>query len=124
MMNPNNIPAVSRSEVFPRLLDHTLGHIRGKVVDIDGRPIPECKIWIRETGKSTYSDEHGDFAMINIPPALYTVIVECEDYALCISPDLPVSLGDNPGLRFVMHLLQVPKGMYLQFDATRLAFQA
>lgn len=83
-------------------LDHTMGHIRGKVIDIDGDAIEGSKIWIRETGQSTYSDRNGNFVLINIPPALYTVVIEHEGYSLSVMPDLPIFLGDNPGHLFVL----------------------
>jgi hypothetical protein len=83
-------------------LDHTMGHIRGKVIDIDGIVIEGSKIWIRETGQSTYSDKYGNFVLINIQPALYTVVIEHDGYSLSVSPDLPILLGDNPGHLFVL----------------------
>jgi hypothetical protein len=90
-------------------LDHTMGHIRGKITDINGKEIEESKIWIRETGQSTYSDKYGNFVMINIPPALYTVVIEHEGYSLSVSPDLPILLGDNPGHLFVLCTCAIPQ---------------
>lgn len=83
-------------------LDHTMGHIRGKVTDLNGKEIEGSKIWIRETGQSTYSDKYGNFVMVNIPPALYTLVIEREGYSLSVTPDLPILLGDNPGHLFVL----------------------
>ena len=95
-------------------LDHTLGHIRGKIVDIDGYAISGARVWLRETGQDAYADAEGNFIVINITPGLYTLIVECEGYSLCVSPDVPVEVGDNPGLRFVMHSFPVPQRLYSQ----------
>jgi hypothetical protein len=92
-------------------LDHTMGHIRGKIIDINGKEIEGSKIWIRETGQSTYSDKYGNFILINIPPALYTVIIEREGYSPSISPDLPVMIGDNPGHLFTLCSWDNPKKM-------------
>jgi hypothetical protein len=90
-------------------LDHTMGHIRGKIVDINGKIVEGSKILIRETGQSIYSDKHGNFVLINIPPALYTVVIEHEGYAPSVMPDLPVLLGDNPGHVFVLCTSNVPE---------------
>lgn len=84
-------------------LDHTMGHIRGKIIDINGKEIEGSKICIRETGQSVYSDAYGNFVLINIPPALYTVVVEHEQYSLSVTPDLPIFIGDNPGHFFTLY---------------------
>ena len=98
---PMNKKQLKQEQVVNQL-DHTMGHIRGKIIDINGKEIEGSKIWIRETGQSTYSDRHGNFILINIPPALYTVIIEREGYSPSVSPDLPISLGDNPGHLFAL----------------------
>ncbi|HAJ78195.1 MAG TPA: hypothetical protein DCO75_00355 [Fibrobacteres bacterium] len=90
-------------------LDHTMGHIRGKIIDINGKTIEGSKILIRETGQSIYSDNQGNFVLINIPPALYTVAIEHEGYALSVMPDLPVLIGDNPGHIFVLCTSNIPE---------------
>jgi hypothetical protein len=86
-----------------------LGHIRGRVADIDGCDIGGCKVWIRENGRSAYSDGSGNFTMINIKPALYTLVVECEGFSPFVIADLPIEPGDNPGHVFTIHSL-VPVG--------------
>ena len=100
MMTMNK--AQTSQERLAGQLDHTMGHIRGKITDINGKEIEGSKIWIRETGQSTYSDKYGNFVLINIPPALYTVVIEHEGYSLSIMPDLPIFIGDNPGHLFVL----------------------
>jgi len=87
----------------------SLGHIRGKIVDIDGHGIDGCKVWIRENGQSAYSDDSGNFAMINIKPTFYTIVVECEGFSPFVITDLPIEPGDNPGHVFTIHTL-VPAG--------------
>ena len=104
-------------------LDHTMGHIRGKVIDIDGKEIEGSKIWIRETGHSTYSDRYGNFVLINIPPALYTVVIEHEGYSLSVTPDLPVLLGDNPGHLFALSTCAIPEKLRRAYFPNELALQ-
>jgi hypothetical protein len=94
---------VNRNDQNISRLDHTMGHIRGKIIDINGKEIEGSKILIRETGHTTCSDKYGNFVLINIPPALYTVVVEHEDFSLSVTPDLPIFLGDNPGHLFTFY---------------------
>jgi len=104
-------------------LDHTMGHVRGKVVDIDGKGISGSRIWIRETGHCAYSDIYGNFVMINIVPALYTMVVECQGFSLCETPDLPIEVGDNPEFRFIMRGLFSPKRLCNRYNANELTLQ-
>ena len=93
----------------------SLGHIRGKIVDIDGNGIGGCKVWIRENGQSAYSDASGNFAMINIKPTLYTIVVECEGFSPFVITDLPIEPGDNPGHVFTIHSLAPAYSSILEF---------
>jgi hypothetical protein len=83
-------------------MDPNLGHVRGKVLDMDGNAIRHSRVWIRETGQCTYSDDHGNFVLINVAPAVYSLIAESEGYSQSVSADIPVEGGDNPGHLFVM----------------------
>jgi hypothetical protein len=85
------------------MLDSSLGHVRGRVIDMDGHGIANSRIWIRETGRSTYTDLHGNFILINLVPALYSVIAESEGYTQSLSVDIPVECGDNPGQLFMLY---------------------
>ncbi len=104
-----------------RGMDPRLGHVRGKVLDMDGGPIRHCRVWIRETGHCTYSDDCGDFVLINVVPAVYSLIAESEGYSQSVSADVPVEGGDNPGHLFVMY----PQYTRARIDRRRgaLAFQ-
>jgi hypothetical protein len=106
-----------------QILDNTLGHIRGRVIDGDGQSIPGCKVWLRETEQHAYSDKNGDFVLINILPARYTVIVEHVYFSPRISPDIPIEVGDNPGLRFVMHPEALPEESWGCKNKIKLGFQ-
>ncbi len=90
-------------------LNGAMGHIRGKVVDCNGKVLPGCRIWLRETGQHAYSDNKGDFIMINIQPAIHTIVVEHKRYSPSIFPDVRIEAGDNPGFRFVMHPCTIPE---------------
>jgi hypothetical protein len=83
-------------------MDPQLGHVRGKVFDIDGCEIRRCKVWIRETGRGTNTDREGNFVIVNIVPALYTLIAESEGFSQSTLIDVPIESGDNPGRNFVM----------------------
>ncbi|HMD68439.1 MAG TPA: carboxypeptidase-like regulatory domain-containing protein [Chitinivibrionales bacterium] len=84
-------------------MDPKLGHIRGKVLDMDGSGIGHSRVWIRETGRCAYTDGNGNFVLINVPPAVYSLIAESEGYAQSVLTDVPVEAGDNPGYLFVMY---------------------
>ena len=88
---------------YNTMLDSTLGHIRGRVTDMDGNGIANSRIWIRETGRSTYTDSFGNFIMINLVPALYSIIAESEGYSQSLSVDIPVECGDNPGQLLMLY---------------------
>jgi len=99
---------VSRNDQNFSRLDHTMGHIRGKITDMNGKEIQGSRVFIRETGHTTYSDKYGNFVLINIPPALYTLAIEHEEFSLSVTLDFPVLLGDNPGHIFVLFSSAVP----------------
>jgi hypothetical protein len=61
-------------------LAQTLGHIRGKVVDMDEAGIGGCVIYIKGTNQVSATDKNGNFVLINIVPAVYTITVECRGY--------------------------------------------
>jgi Carboxypeptidase regulatory-like domain len=79
-----------------------LGHVRGKVTDMDGNGLGHSRIWVRETGRSTRTDSHGNFILINVVPAIYSLVAESEGYTQATLIDVPIESGDNPGHNFVM----------------------
>jgi hypothetical protein len=102
MMTFNGVGKELQSGVM-RTLNDALGHIRGKVIDRSGRDLSGCTIWLQETGQFSYSDKKGNFVMVNIAPALYTIAIKHKGYFHIVLPDIPVEAGDNPGFRFIMH---------------------
>jgi hypothetical protein len=84
-------------------MDPKLGHVRGKVLDMDGAGLRHSRVWIRETGLSTYTDEKGNFVLINVTPSICSLIAESEGYSRSVLTDIPVESGDNPGHIFVMY---------------------
>jgi protocatechuate 3,4-dioxygenase beta subunit len=84
-------------------MDPRLGHIRGKVLDMDGDGIRHSCVWIRETGRCAYTDENGNFVLVNVSPGMYSLIAESEGYSQSVFTDVPVEAGDNPGHIFVMY---------------------
>jgi hypothetical protein len=83
-------------------MDPRLGHVRGTVMDMDGYGLGHSRIWVRETGRSTYTDAKGNFVLINVLPAVYSLVAESEGYSPSTMVDVPVESGDNPGHNFVM----------------------
>jgi Carboxypeptidase regulatory-like domain len=83
-------------------MDARLGHVRGRVTDMDGYGLGHSRIWVRETGRSTYTDSKGNFVLINVLPAIYSLVAESEGYSASTMVDVPVESGDNPGHNFVM----------------------
>lgn len=79
-----------------------LGHIRGRVTDMDGYGLGQSRIWVRETGRCTYTDSKGNFVLINVVPAVYSLVAESEGYSPATMVDVPIEGGDNPGHNFVM----------------------
>ncbi len=84
-------------------MDPRLGHIRGKVLDMDGTGIGHSRVWIRETGRFAYTDGNGNFVIINVSPAVYSLIAESEGFSQSVLTDVPIEAGDNPGHLFVMY---------------------
>jgi hypothetical protein len=97
-------------------LNAAMGHIRGKVIDINKNGLFRSKIWIRETGQHTYSDKNGNFILINISPAIHTIVVEHKGCSLSTYPDLPIKAGDNPDFQFIMHTYPVLKEYLSNFN--------
>ena len=83
-------------------MDPRLGHIRGRVMDMDGYGLGHSRIWVRETGRSTRTDSQGNFILINVIPAIYSLVAESEGYSPSTMVDVPIESGDNPGHNFVM----------------------
>jgi protocatechuate 3,4-dioxygenase beta subunit len=83
-------------------MDPQRGHVRGRVVDMDGNGLGHSRIWVRETGLSTRTDEKGNYALVNVLPAIYSLVAESEGYSPSTIVDIPVEKGDNPGYNFVM----------------------
>ena len=83
-------------------MDPRFGHVRGRVMDMDGNGLGHSRIWVRETGMSTRTDSYGNFVLINVLPAIYSLVAESEGYSPSTMVDVPVESGDNPGHNFVM----------------------
>lgn len=50
------------------------GHLNGTVVDADtGAPVAFVQVLLEEAARSTVSDEHGTFALVDVPPGIYTL---------------------------------------------------
>jgi hypothetical protein len=92
-------------------LAHAMGHLRGKSVTTAGKPLAGCSVSIQETGDSVQSDDNGDFVMINLKPASYTLLAKRPGYYRCVLHGVRIREGDNPGLRMLMHPI-VPIGAY------------
>jgi len=101
-------------------LNAILGHVRGRVTDMNGFGIKHCRVWIRETGRSTYTDANGSFVLINIVPAIYTFIAECEEYPQSVLTDISIEGGDNPGHLFLMYSRNNPNGSGGRFSLSQI----
>jgi tetratricopeptide (TPR) repeat protein len=68
--------SVTASTTFP----FVTGTIKGKVVDINGQPLPDVKVTLLDTSRGqTYSletDKKGNYFMLGIPPAEYQLKLE------------------------------------------------
>jgi|GEM_PF-1893972 hypothetical protein len=84
------------------VMDPRLGHVRGRVTDMDGHGLGHSRIWVRETGQNTLSDAQGSFVLINVLPAVYSLIAESEGYSQATLIDVPVFNGNNPGCNFIL----------------------
>ncbi len=56
------------------------GHIKGVVVDSDGLKVPFSDIIIKSLNQGTYSDEEGNFVLLNVPTGKQTVTVKYLGY--------------------------------------------
>ncbi|MDD8016152.1 MAG: tetratricopeptide repeat protein [Acidobacteriota bacterium] len=72
------------------------GTIKGKVVDVDGNPIPGVKIALHDETRGqkydTKTDKKGNFFLMGIPPAVYRLKLEKEGFrtlegTITINPD-------------------------------------
>ena len=48
--------------------------VSGKVLDDSGVTVPGANVSIKETGKSTVTDENGEYSFSNIEAGTYTII--------------------------------------------------
>lgn len=84
------------------VMDPRMGHVRGRVTDMDGYGLEHSRICVRETGQSTYTDAKGNFVLINVLPAVYSLMAESEGYSQSALSHVPIESGDNPDRNFVM----------------------
>ena len=108
MKNPNKEEMMLNSDYEDRMdaaksgIDPRLGHVRGRVTDVAGYGLGHSRIWVRETGQNTYTDPEGNYVLINVLPAIYSLVAESEGYSPSTIIDVPVESGDNPANNFVM----------------------
>ena len=123
MMMTSQSTGVNSHQDAIRTLNAAMGHVRGKVVDGSDRGLSGFRIRVRETGRTTRSDEKGDFVMINLPPASYTFVVNHKKYSLSVCRVHSVKAGDNPGFRFVMRPFRAVKRSFANNITGRLSLK-
>ncbi|MBW3563312.1 MAG: TonB-dependent receptor [Acidobacteria bacterium] len=62
--------------VVPVLAQQDRGSIRGRLETATGQPITRAEVSIVETSVSTRTDSAGTFALINLAPGTYTLLIE------------------------------------------------
>jgi hypothetical protein len=68
--------------------------VKGVVQDkISGQPIPSVKVWILQTGDSTFTNSSGVYLFPSIPDGSYTFLVGRSTYVPLIKTSVSVSAG-------------------------------
>ena len=68
----------------------TDGTIRGKVLDIEGEPLPGAQVYIADLGVGTMTDVDGNYILLNIPVGTYAITVQMIGYQTHIFDNVSV----------------------------------
>jgi hypothetical protein len=87
------------------------GSITGKVVDAAGLVLPGATVTVTEqaTGfnRTVVTEETGAYAMPNLDPGTYTVVVEMSGFSTLKRPDVPLTAGSALTIEFKLEIASV-----------------
>src|ERR1700754_2926646 len=84
---------VSPSAAFPQ----NIGAVRGQVLDPSGAIVPGASLTLT-TGKNVYttkSGQDGSYSFREIPPGLYSLIVDVEGFARLTRANVSIAAGQT-----------------------------
>ena len=86
------------------ILAQTSGSISGVIVsEADGGPLVNCSVFVNNTSRGTISNEKGEFALKNLPPGQFELIVSLIGYQSY------VKLFSDKQLPLELHIVLKPK---------------
>lgn len=113
------VPAALLLVIFSSFLFNTvsgqtsLGLLKGKVVDRDGRPIAGASISLTKLGSGfasiTQSVADGSYRFASLEPGLYSVLVVREGFAATDVPEVAIEAGVNEPIDFELIIPVAPE---------------
>ena len=100
MMRLFNI--VFLSLFFTLAIGGTDGTIRGKVLDVNGEPLPGVQVFIPETGWGANTDLDGNYIILNVQVGTYEVRASMIGYAEHIQQNTSVLMDGTVWLNIVL----------------------
>ena len=82
----------------------TDGTVRGKVLDIEGEPLPGAQVYIAELGVGTMTDVDGNYILLNLEVGSYDVTVSMIGFATQIIQGVGVVMDQTVWLNFAMQV--------------------
>ncbi len=77
------------------------GTISGKVLDDSGVTVPGANVTLKETGKSTITDENGGYSFSNIDAGTYTIIATNVGYKT-FEKQIAIKEGESPDVNLLL----------------------
>ena len=83
--------------VIPVLSQVTTGDITGRVTDEQGKVVPGAVVTATRqgtaTGRTTTTDESGDYTLTNLSPGKYDITVESQNFSKALAKDFELNVG-------------------------------
>ena len=101
MKNHHHIVVMSCLTIFvAALFGGATGKLTGTVKDEQGKPLAGVNIYLDGTGIGTAADKDGQYLIINIPAAPYTVVVSYVGYQTIKMTDVVINADRTRSLNF------------------------
>src|SRR6266536_788091 len=83
--------------IFPVFGQANTGDITGRVTDEQGKVVPGAVVTaIRQgtaAGRTTTTDQSGDYTLTNLPPGKYDITVESQNFSKALAKDFELNVG-------------------------------
>ena len=100
------------------LYSGTDGTIRGKVLDIEGNPLPGAQVYIAEMGMGSMCDIDGNFILLNIQVGEYNVTASMMGYSVQVVTSVGVKMDQTVWLNYTMEIAAI-EGEVITVSAER-----